>query len=207
VVRHQFTRIVGASGLLFVLACGLGGAAPVAAECDGPIPSFREVAPTAKTIVIGDVIDVQPGGLIDGIRGGRWSRFTLKVLYVVRGSARPTMEVRDVPTQPCASGIVARQGDRIAIAFEGTAFTPVVVVNTAAWIRGEPPFAEIDPLSAFESITRDAVFRLAGVDPPETSTNPTTDPAAPSIDLWPLLEILLATTGVAFLVIARRTRN
>jgi hypothetical protein len=51
--------------LVLLAAAGLGlvTVGPVAAECDGPFPSFREVAPGARTPVIGDVVAVTGGGL------------------------------------------------------------------------------------------------------------------------------------------------
>jgi hypothetical protein len=201
------------------MAVGLAFAwvGPVAAECDGPIPSFREVAPTARTIVIGDVTAVHPGGLTNGGSGDRWSRFTLAVRFVVRGSAPATMRVRDLPTQPCAPGLIARRGDRIAIAFDGQAFTPAMAVNAAAWIDGEPPYAGPTWLSHFESVTADAVFRLAGIDPPATDTSVAEEPAdaeepggaadPAAFDPWPWIELLLISSGVAFLLLSRRERT
>jgi hypothetical protein len=214
-MRRRSVR-VGAAAVV-ALALGLVVAAPIAAECDGPIPSFREVAQTARTIVIGDVTAVHEGGLTDGADGGRWSRFTLRVRHVVRGSAPSSMQIRDLPTQPCAPGLIARRGDRVAIAFDGQAFTPAMTVNTAAWIRGEPPYSEPTSFSHFESATTAAVFRLAGVAPPATDTGDVAEPSDPAdpvrapdhatFDPWPWVELLLISAGVAFLLVSRRERT
>ncbi len=40
-------------------------------QCDGPVPSFRKALPTAKRIVIGDVVKVRPGGLFEPQADGR----------------------------------------------------------------------------------------------------------------------------------------
>ncbi len=112
---------------------------PVAAECDGPVPSFRDALATAKRVVIGDVIAVRDGGLARAATNNGWSsRFTLRVRYTPVGDAGRTMEINDLPTQPCAGVIQAREGDRIALAFDATDFSPAIQVNTVAWIRGTP---------------------------------------------------------------------
>ncbi len=162
--------------------------APVAAECDGPYPSFREALPTAQRVVIGDVIAVHSGGSWSPAAfGGLSSRFTLRVRYVPRGSAPAQMEIVDLPTQPCAEMVIVREGDRIALLFDGTAFTPPVQVNVAAWIRGTPQdFPGVETTSVRE------VYRLLGLDPPDTSTAP---PGSPQDAGFPLV-FLAAMLGL-----------
>ena len=175
-----------------VVAWLIAGAAPVGAECDGPIPSFRAVAATAKRVVIGEVVAVHPSELTAEGADGRSSRFTLRVTDVPRGRAPKTMEIDDLPTQPCASIVVARVGDRLAIAFDAIDFEPPVRVNTAAWIRGVPPGTEFDLLTAFESTTRAEVYALLGIEPPDTSIGPVTDKAPGGSPWWPLVVAAVA---------------
>jgi hypothetical protein len=183
-------------------------ARPVAAECDGPIPSFREAAPNATTILIGDVTAVRHGGLTDGDEDGRWSRYTLKVRHVVRGVAPGTMAIRDLQTTGCAPGIIVHQGDRIAIAFDVHA-PGMVPFNAAAWIVGEPAYASLKYDSHFEVTTTDAVFRLAGKEAPETSTlSPgSAEGDSPSlVEPWTWIEFMLVASGVTFVMLANRKR-
>lgn len=159
-------------GSLLAAAIAVGALAfsplPVAAECDGPVPSLRDALTTAKRVVIGDVIAVRGGGLVRPAVSDGWSsRFTLRVRYTPVGMAEPTMEIRDLPTQPCAGVMQAREGDRIALAFDATDFTPPIPVNTVAWIRGAP-WAFI----GVETITVAEVFGLLGLTPPDTATSP-----------------------------------
>jgi hypothetical protein len=174
----------------------MAGTAQVAAECDGPIPSFRGVAATATRVVIGEVVEVHPSELTAEGADGRSSRFTLRVIEVPRGRAPRTMEIVDVVTQPCAGVVIARLGDRLAIAFGALDFEPPMRVNTAAWLRGVPPFTEIDALSAFESTTREEVYALLGIQPPDTAVAPHTDGGPGGLPWWPLAVAALAG-GVA----------
>jgi len=170
----------------------IAGAAPVAAECDGPIPSFRAVAATAKRVVIGEVVAVHPSELTAEGADGRSSRFTLRVTDVPRGRAPKMMDIDDLPTQPCAGHVVARAGDRLAIAFDAIDFEPPVRVNTAAWIRGVPPGSEFDLLSAFETTTRAEVYGLLGLEPPDTSAAPASYDATRVSPVWPYVVAAMA---------------
>lgn len=171
---------------------------PVAAECDGPVPSFRDALSTAQRIVIGDVIAVRDGGLVEATANGGWSsRFLLRVRYTPVGEAEPTMEIRDLSTQPCAGFVIAREGDRIALAFDATDFTPPIQVNTVAWIRGVPwDFIGV------ETITVTEIFQLLGLAPPDTATL-----AERSTQESPLgLLVVLAAGALAVSLAWRRTR-
>lgn len=164
--RRGFVRgILAAAIALGALAVG---PLQVAAECDGPVPSFRDALATAKRVVIGDVTAVRDGGLVEAAASdGSSSRFTLRVRYTPVGEAHQTMEISDLPTQPCAGVIQAREGDRVALAFDATDFSPPIQVNTVAWIRGVPwDFIGV------ETITLAEVFRLLDLAPPDTATHP-----------------------------------
>lgn len=198
--RRKFRRFGRRLVVALLAAAALtSGATPVGAECQGPVPSFRDVAPTAQRVLIGDVVAVQTGGLTEPDGSGHSSRFTLRVRYVPRGTAPAVMEISDLPTQPCAGVMVARVGDRIALALDGTDYTPPIPVNTIAWIRGSPPFN--DPM--FETITVAEVYALLGLAPPPTSTVPTiAGPATPRGDAQ--LPIVVAMFGLVALSIGWR---
>ncbi len=176
------------------LTVGGIGASTTFAECDGPVPSFRKALGTAQRIVIGDVINVRPGGVLEPQADGRSSRFTLRVRRVLRGEALREMDIRDLVTQPCAGSIVARPGDRIAIAFDAIDFTPPMVVNSAASIRGEPWG------DSYERITEPEIFERLGLDAPDTGLA-TPDPPA---DAQPLGPLALVVSGFVGLVLGWR---
>lgn len=193
-VLDRAIRVAALPALAGVWLIAVAG--PVAAECDGPIPSFRAVVGTAKRVIIGEVVAVHPSELTAEGTDGRSSRFTLRVTDVPRGRAPKAMEIVDLPTQPCASIVVARVGDRLAIAHDAIDFEPPIRVNTAAWLRGVPPGSEFDLLSAFESTTRAEVYALLGLEPPDTSVAPVTDGATGAVPWWPFVVAAVAG-GVA----------
>jgi hypothetical protein len=143
-------------------------------------------------VIVGDVTEITPSELWDSSVDGRSSRFTLRVRYVLRGDAPPVMSIRDLPTQPCAAVVVARPGDRIAIAFDAMDFQPPIRVNTVAWIRGAPAFEGI------ESITLGETFALMGLAAPDTSTSPDPGPSQP-----PFATIAVALAGIVATLMAR----
>jgi hypothetical protein len=117
--RPRVVRGILATSFAFVAFAV--GPLQVAAECDGPVPSFSGAVATAKRVVIGDVVAVREGGLVKpAASAGSSSRFTLRVRYAVVGDAEKSMEIRDLLTQPCAGVVQAREGDRIALAFNAT---------------------------------------------------------------------------------------
>lgn len=140
------------------------GPQPVSAECDGPVPPFREYATYASRVVIGDVTAVDLNSPWRDGEGGS-SRFTLRVRHVIRGSAGAWMTFRDVPYLPCSDHIfVVHEGDRIALAL-GITGTSILGedVNTAAWIRGTP-------WGDSEQISTAGVYDLFGLVMPDSST-------------------------------------
>ena len=152
-----------AAAMLAVGALAVGGS-PVAAECSGSPPSFRDALSTAERIVVGDVVALRDGGLAEP-RPSRPSSswFSLKIRYVLRGQAPVVMRIRDLVAQPCAGVIVARKGDRIAVAFDALDYTPPIRVNAVAWIRGTPSG------EGNETITEAGLFRRLGLRAPDTA--------------------------------------
>ncbi len=109
--------------------------AAVQATCDGPFPSFREVAPSAETIIVGTVVAVTPsaGDPPSYARG-----FEYQIEHVLRGpdEVGTTVEFDGLLAQPCSGVLVVQSGDVIAFAFGGTAFQPPIDVIAPAYIEG-----------------------------------------------------------------------
>ncbi len=180
------------------LAAALLSAPGVLAECDGPVPSFREHATSADRVVIGRVTAVDAGSPWRDEQGA-FSRFTLRVQHAVRGPFESTMTLRDLAYLECSDHILmARKGDRIALALGISAFGQRI--NTAAWIDGPPfPFAE--------RISEPEVFALFRLRPPDTSTTP--PDANPEVS-WVTFPAVLAGLLGGLLAYARtgvRPRN
>ena len=191
-MHHFISRITRTSvALAIAVTVYATGAVPAVAECDGPVPSFRKALASAQRIVVGDVIDVRRGGLLEPRADGRSSRFTFRVRYVLRGEAPVLMDIRDLEMQPCAGMVIARAGDRIAIAFDAVDFTPPIGVNAVAWIRGRAPTEE------YELITQTEVFELLGLDAPDTALA-TSDPPASAPPLSPLPLVVAGFIGLVF---------
>ena len=188
--------------ILAVLVASLLVAPSVAlGECDGPFPSFEHAAPNARRIVIGQVIATLPGA--EALEDGRTSQFVLRGWSVLEDDRTVEIDVRDLQSQPCAGYIVARPGDRIAIAFEGRDFVPAQIVNAVAWLQGDPP-----PFAGIESTTIAAIYARLGRVPPVLEAPGAAAPAAgPTIE-WPILVLLLlaAATAPGVFVLRRRTR-
>jgi hypothetical protein len=180
---HHFVRRIARLSVASAIALTVlaTGGAPTLAECDGPVPSFRKAIATAQRIVIGDVVNVRRSGSLEPRSDGRSSRFALRVRFVLRGEAPIHMDIRDLQMQPCAGAVIARTGDRIAIAFDAVDFTPAIGVNAVAWIRGTAPTED------YERITQTEVFELLGLDAPDTAVAMTDPPAsAPPLGLLPV---------------------
>lgn len=160
-VHRPWRRLVAAA--IFAIGVLAVDAGSVAAECQGSPPSFRDALSTAERIVVGDVVALRDGGLAEP-RPNRpsSSRFTLRIRYVLRGQAPAVVQIRDLVAQPCAGVIVARKGDRIAIAFDALDYTPPIRVNAVAWIRGTPELGN-------ETITEMGLFRRLGLQAPDTA--------------------------------------
>lgn len=169
---------------------------PVArADCDGPYPSFRDSAPSARMVVIGEVVAVEP---VEWMwPDGRSSRFTLRAWSILDGSGPIALPVRDVTSQPCAGYLPGRVGDEVAIAFEGRAFSTQVTVNAIAWIGGQPPV-----LPGIETLTVADVFQAVGL--PVPATFPPESAPAPGSDFpWLPLAAVVALLLVGGAVLGR----
>lgn len=171
----------------------------VAAECDGPVPSFHDALATAKRVVIGDVVAVRRGGMVRPTASDpSSSHFLLRIRYTPVGTAPTFMLIRDLPTQPCAGFVLAREGDRIAMAFGAIDYSPPIEVNTVAWIRGTPW-----DHAGVETTTTAEVFRRLDMTPPDTATlNPG---SAPGLSLG--LIVVLTAGAVGGLLFWRRARR
>jgi hypothetical protein len=186
-------RFVTAASIAIVGAFGFAGV--VAAECDGPPPPFDETVLSSRQVFIGDVVAVKPGSLaVDGRSNG----FTMHVTHAVKGGPTGPLEINEVMTQDCDGQIVARLGDRIAVALKATAFHPPVAANGVAWIEGDPP-------ENFEKTTINEVYRLAGVPIPDSTVALDTAPERPppwlGAVMWGLAVGLVFVVGA---VVARR---
>jgi hypothetical protein len=182
--RSSSVRLLRSAGLLALLATILG--APVSnADCDGPFPSFTETSRTATVVVVGDVVGANrlEGGL------GWANRFSLHVDRVLRGQSPERLEIRDLPTQPCAGFVVVKIGQRVAIAWDGLAFDPPIRVNAFAIVDGPP-----SEFIGVESLTSEELLALM---PPPDEPAP---PAASTDLLGVLLPLGAAILAVGLLV-------
>jgi hypothetical protein len=167
----------------------------VLAECDGPYPSFRNVAPGAERILIGEVVQVDPAG--ERHDDGRTAGFVLHGQSVLEGGRAVDEVFQDVPTQQCAGMIVARVGDVIAVAFRGRDFEPPQVVNAVAWIEGDAP-----ELIGVERISVPEIYQLAGVPMPVPSAR-VADVVFPASKAL-ALTAAVAALAAAILIVRRR---
>lgn len=168
--------VVVLSGLILVPV------GPVAAECVGQPnrwPEFSEVAPTAKRIVVGTVVQsarrdpTEPTPV-----------FTLRVDEILRGSAPESIEVRSLRSGLPLAGdracrrdatLYANVGDVVALAYRGKTAQSGARVTTVAWLGGRP--GRLNP--GAERSTLADVRRLAGAGPVPTVSEHTTAPFAP----------------------------
>ncbi|MFP5342893.1 MAG: hypothetical protein ACLGIJ_08220 [Candidatus Limnocylindria bacterium] len=162
----------------------------VAAECDGPYPSFTNAAPTASRVLIGQVVAIDPGPDAPPDEAGRTSRFFLRGWSVLEDDRIVEERFEDVQSQPCAGYVVGRVGDVIALAIGGRDFEPPQVVNAVAWIQGVPP-----QRIGIETVTIADVYMLVG--------RPMPDPlpmAAAAPRTSPVLPVLIAAGSIALLL-------
>lgn len=193
--RGRVTRInrLWTGALLVLLRMALPGG--VAAECnpEGRYPAFAETAATARTIVIGDVVDVNEGGAVDPVVDGWSPEFTIRVAATIRGSAPLIWELSRVATVPCAPLVVVRVGDRIALALDARRATTGSSYSTVAWVAGQPPTG-----IAFERITdADALAFRTG--PEVGEGGPAADPDAFARATQTVLGLIVAATLLALI--------
>lgn len=148
---------------------------PVAsrAECvsqPNRFPDFADVAPTARTVVIGTVVETRPYPDEDSVV------FSLRVDDVVRGDPAATMDIevlrsglprRGSDACRASAALHVRVGDVIALALDGR-LGARRNVNAAAWIKGGPD----EWVPGVRVMTRAAVIAAAQAMPP-TDAAPT----------------------------------
>lgn len=140
---------------------------PVAAECTmlDPWPSFTEATGTAKTIVIGQVVESLGN---DSAGNAIW--FRVRTDEVLRGTADPVIEIKHllsgVPLRVCDESILrVRMNDRIALAFDAQIVGVHGPVTTVAWVReGPAPTPSPAPGSEREQIEQVRDFMVPGVE-------------------------------------------
>ena len=132
-------------GAIIVSGLIVGQWVPAAAECTGQTnrwPSFEQIAPTAKRIVIGTVTSDNPE-----FPGGASVAFTLDIEEVLRGPEIATMNVDSLRSGVRLRGedscrrdatLRAAKGDRIVIAFDGKRPGRKGRVSSAVWLEGNP---------------------------------------------------------------------
>lgn len=148
------------------------------AECSGSAnrwPAFSRMAPSARRIFVGTVIE--------GLNAGpRWfGRYRVRVDEVLRGPRREFMVIDFMTsgTPPSGSGacrrdryLQAKVGDVIAFALGGRTAGVRGPVRTAAWLEGRPsgwnPGIERLSLAKVRRIAREL---------PDTATEPSSTPA------------------------------
>lgn len=161
---------------LLGVAATLTGAAPAAADHGCHVvrwPAFREIAPTARRIIVGTVIapasDIPEIRDVDDMRRyGDWDpadSFRLRVDEVLRGSAPRSIEITRLRSglppkdpRPECDGLAAKVGDRIALALKGRLEGHRGRISTVAWIEGRPSISG----QPAQRLTIGEVRRLAG---------------------------------------------
>lgn len=181
IVRLVLAVVLGASAL--TATTGVIRSDPVRAECSGDAnvwPAFTKVAPTARRIFVGTVVESLT-------HGGRWfGRFRVRVDETLRGPHRESAVIDFIvsglpPTgsQACrdARYLQARVGDVIAFAFGGHIRGVRGSVRTAAWLETRP--SPWNP--GIERLSLSQVRRIA-LRLPDTATAPVDTPAATATD-------------------------
>lgn len=187
-----------------VVVAGMASADHVLAECnpEGTYPKFADAAASARTIVLGDVVDLSEGGPSDPVVDGWSSSFTLLVGAIVRGSAPLLWEFSAITTVPCAPPVVVHTGDRIVLALEARNADTGVTFNTVAWVVGQAP-----PQVPFERLTEADVLSFGegvGLRPGDPAATDSGPPLAAGIAI--LVGVLLAA-GAGALMISRARRS
>jgi hypothetical protein len=171
-------------GLALILALAgvtvMGSASPVSAAQEGcrearAWPSFAQVAPTARSIYLVRVTESVDGVALEG-----------NLVTVMKGSAPPTVDLRTLQPGttgngcPAPIGPYARVGDRLLIAYDGTAPDRVGSIDAVARVgrfrhRSNP--SRLERLTFEEAQAWDA-------SEPEVDDEPTARPALdPSVPL------------------------
>jgi hypothetical protein len=127
------------------------------------------VARTADQVVIGAVSNAEIEAPNEYA-----SAFTVSVERVLVGPRQAVIEVRDLVTNPaCGTTLMARDGDRIALAIGGTDFGHAKRVSAIAYLAGIPHRPDI------ESMTVADVYVAAGI--PDTAALPAARPVGVAV--------------------------
>ena len=182
--------------IVLALAGVLVPASPAAAECvsqPNRWPTFEEVVPTARQVVVGRVTSTNR-------TDGPAVVFTLEVEEVLRGAAPPVIEVSALRSGLQLMGepacrrdavLYVRVGDRIALARGGLLPGVRNRVNTAVWIGGQPdkrlsPGLRRMELSAVRQVLGlEAPDEAASGDPHPPAAEPSSTPDVSGIALRP----------------------
>ena len=159
----------------------LGWPASADAACSSEWVSFTEVAPNAERVVIGTVTDGMPADDYAPL-------FSVSVEEVLRGPDRGVINLNEAINNPaCGTVVLARTGDRIALAIGGSALQSDDV-TAIAYLEGVPHHPDI------EVMTRAEAYAAAGLELPHTAIAPAWSPLG-----WVLV-------GLAAILIAARRR-
>lgn len=188
----------GAIGMVAVIAALFVCAAPVAAECTrlDRWPSFRDALRSARTIVVGEVIDGEPENWLD--------TFTFRVDEVLRGTAPQVMQIHQLrsglPLTICPSDSFAyvMNGDHLALALGALAPNGKTRIDAIAYVQGSP---DSFLMPGVERIPVAEVRELAGL----PSTDALADDDAPSSPT--LLVLLSAVLGVVLWLVRSQKRS
>lgn len=122
--------------------------------------TFTEVAPSAARIVIGTVTNARA---VDEEGDGYASVFQLTAEEVLRGPDAAVVEVNEAVNNPaCGTVVLARNGDRIALAMGGSALGSDDV-SAIAYLDGVPHRPDIEMMSRAEA------YAAAGIELSDTA--------------------------------------
>jgi hypothetical protein len=164
---RRITAVASVAATLALSATPL----PALAECTqlDPWPSFREAARSAKTIVIGRVVES-----FDPPSSSFIVTFALRVEEVLRGTSPERLEFREgvlsgLPLTVCPSDSILRvsMGDRLAMAFDATyegIDEPVIAI---AFLRRTP---DESLMPGMERLTADQVRFVSSLPPTDTES-------------------------------------
>ncbi len=174
---------------------------PAAAECGryDPWPSFRDVAPSAKTVVSGEVVTAHRSDSAD-----RAIIFDVRVDEVYRGDAPAVLRVdalrTGLPAYYCDQSYLRTYvGNVIALALDGRVDGFDGPVNTVAWLEGRPDRFSTPEV---ERVTEDEIRSLLELPPSDTVASPApatqlpfilAGPAVLGVMLWQLRRRRIAT--------------
>ncbi len=145
-------------------------------------PSFTRAVEDADRIIIGTVTDAASADYAPV--------FVLEIQVTLRGEPAASTMVTNLVSNPvCGTLVLARNGDRIAIAFNGQDFSPPATVNAVAYLAGTPPASDI------EILTEDAIRHLVDGGVPDTAT--VLGQASPVLNAIGVSFVLLALLAIA----------